>query len=521
MKISTELKEQIIALYQSGLSIRIVSDKLGVSKPTISKILKSNNIIIRKSNYQKLNLPTAKINELYQSGLSTYEIASKYNCSDETIRKIIVNIRPQKERNKRSDESISKIAKASKKNWQDPEYKKKVADGKTDEYYEILRNHSKRNFDKSLGKWVKSDEGRKRLSDIAKSLWQNPEYRAKQEVWYQERVSKLVDSLKIWTKDPIKRKAWIDKLRKTNANRASTGWVSTSQAQLYFILSDSNIDYFEEGTDTKIGPFYVVDCVIPQQQSMTKPLIVEVNGEYWHSLPHVMLKDRQKATYIRRYTSFDLLTLSELEMSNFNAVKSKLSNYGLKLNDHQFSVSDLSVKQITEHDAKTFYSIFHYSSTIRKGALTFGAHLNDKLIAVISYTYPLRRETAFNLGYDMKEVMEISRLARQTNITCKNLLSWFIGKTKKLLPDGIKCLVSFSDSTLGHTGTTYKACNFKQSGTTKPDYYYASLTSKYHKKTIWDRAKKMKLSESDYAEKHNLLKIPTEEKTRWILKLKA
>ena len=197
-----------------------------------------------------------------------------------------------------------------------------------------------------------------------------------------------------------------------------------------------------------------------------------------------------------------------------------MSGFGLDVTIIESSVSNIRIDIITEIEAKMLYSIFHYSSTIRKGATTFGAFVNNKLVAAISYTYPLRSSSAQRLGLELKEVMEISRLARKTNFICNNFASWFISKTSKMLPKTVRCLISFSDQTYGHTGTVYKAANFIEDGCISPDYSYVSVNGQYHKKTIWDRSKRMKMSEEEYAEKHGLRKIFGGPKTRWILKLK-
>jgi len=520
MAISQQAKELIIELYKQNNSIKSISKLIGISAPTISKILKSSGTQIRTGNYQSLDIDINKVNELYSSGLSTYDIAKLLGCSDEIIRKHITTIRSPKDRNKLKPESISKISQASTKNWRSDEYKQRVKLGKTNEYYDILRQHGATNYNKTLGKWISTSEAKTIISNRVKQLWLNPEYRAKQSVWFQERAKRLSELAALALSDPTKRQEWIRKLSViSTTSRASNGWVSTSQKQLYYILEDAGITFSEEGTETRICPFYVVDCIIPIQQQMKKPLIIEVNGEYWYELPHIVVRDKQKATYIRKYTDFDLLVLEELEMSNYDQVKSRLESYGITLITHKCITSNLQIRAITEEEARIFYSIFHYSSTVRSGAITFGAFYNSRLIAAISYTYPLRTQSASRLGLKLSEIMEISRLARQTNIECKNLASYLIAKTKRLLPKGIRKIISFSDSTYGHTGGVYKASGFINDGEIESDYFYLSLHGRYHKKTIWDRAKRMKMTEYDYAEKHNLVKIITGPKTRWLLTL--
>lgn len=517
MSISDEMTQNVLELYAANNSITSIQKMVGISQPTISKILKNAGVEIRKTNYQTINLDKALINQMYQSGLSTYAIAKELKVSDETIRKLIDEIRTESERNRHSEETKEKIRVSSTQLWQDDEYIKKVKSGtQTEEYKHKLSEAGKRNYHLSLGKWIQTTEAKLIISKKATALWASEVYRAKQEVWYAERGQRLAEAFKLSIQDPIKRQQWIDKLRRAHADRRTDGWISSPQKQLYYILSTSGINFHEEGQDTKIGPFYTVDCVVPIQQKMRRPLIIEVQGEYWHSLPHVLLKDRQKATYIRKHTDYDLLALDELRLQSFSDLSERLSSYGLQLIGSSCRISDLEIRKINETEAKLFYSVFHYSGTIRKGAIVFGAFLQDVLVAAISYCYPLRRETSMRLELEMREIVEISRLARRTTLTCTNLASFLISKSIKLLPTPVKCIISFSDSTYGHTGGVYKASGFVLDGTIDADYSYISLYGRYHKKTIWDRAKKMKMTEQDYAQKHGLVRVMGLPKTRWV-----
>jgi DNA-binding CsgD family transcriptional regulator len=377
MPIAETTKQTIISLYESNISIRKIRDQTGVSEPTISKILKAAGIEIRRHNYQKLQLDAAEINRLYDGGMSTYEIAARLGCSDETIRALVVTVRDPATRNRLDAESVRKIAVASRLNWADAGYRSKVAAAtSTPEYRQRLREAGIVNYASGLGRWVKTAEAKLTISAAVKRLWQNEEYRAAQVVWFAQRCEIITKASVAALKDPEKRAAWIRKLREWSAtNRRPDGWVSTSQKQLYYILQTSGIEFHEEGPDTRIGPFYVVDCVIPKQQAMARSLIVEVQGEYWHGLPHVMAKDRQKATYVRKHTDYDLLALDELRLNSFGEVEAKLAGYGLTLSSQTCKPADLTVKRISEADASLFYSIFHYTGTVRKGAVAFGAYL--------------------------------------------------------------------------------------------------------------------------------------------------
>ena len=46
--------------------------------------------------------------------------------------------------------------------------------------------------------------------------------------------------------------------------------------------------------------------------------------------------------------------------------------------------------------------------------------------------------------------------------------------------------------------------------------YYKSKHGSFHKKSVWDQAKKMKLSEAEYASKYGMQKVYGEHKSRWL-----
>ena len=501
---------EIVSQYINGSSISKLSKTYGISEYKITALLRRNNVEIRKGNGQKIILDADKINELYDQGKTAKEIGLLFGCSDETVRKHILS--PRKH-TPLSSESKHKISKASKGLWQTDEYTDKINKAtQSEEYRRKLSQASKKNYINRLDK--------KALDKLSKSLrdkWADPEYRAKQSIYFQERGERLAGISKRLRLDPSKRQKWIDKIRANNAkNRMSQPRISSTQWQLYYILERSGIEFHKEGENTKVGRFYVVDCIIPQQQGMIKPLIVEVQGEYWHGLKDVQTRDQQKKTYVRRHTNYDLLELKELNFASYVSIREQFRAFGLDLSQRDCSVGDLAIRKIDESNAQMFYSIFHYTSSVRKGAITFGAFLGKDLIAAISYTYPIRQQISKNLGKRQNEVLEISRLARATDVACHNLASYLIGQTRKMLPSAVSVIISYSDSTYGHDGTVYKAAGFTRDRVVAPDYHYECDGARYHKKTIWDRAKRMKMNEREYAAKHDLVPVATGEKHRWI-----
>ena len=513
-------KAEVIAEYLIGvLSIAKLAKKYEVSERSITLWLRKSGIEIKKTNGRELNLDAKEINDLYTSGYSTYEISKMKSCSDETVRKLIINIRPAQIRNIHTEETKSKISNSSKLLWQDQLYKEKVAKGtSTEEYRKRLSESSRKHS--TLSKWVKTEAARKTISESVKERWKTEKYRKIQERHYQDRIERLRKSSAIFFANPESKLAWKEKLKVSSvANREKPGYVSMPQKMLYDSLQISNIEYYPEGPQTRISPFYVVDCIIPIQQNMTKPLIIEVQGEYWHSLERVIIKDTQKKTYISKHTDYDLLYLTDLEVKSYDEVKNKISKYGLLFKTEEAKVSQLTLSELKEQEAEDFICKYHYLSSVRRGSVYHGVYYNNDLVWVIGYSCPIRTEVARKQNIQPNQILEISRIARKPNFICKNLASHMISKSKALLPPEIKMIISYADSTEGHTGTVYKASGFKYDGDVKPDYHYISELGRYHKKTIWDRAKKFKMSESDYALKDGLTKVKTKSKSRWVLKI--
>jgi hypothetical protein len=81
-------------------------------------------------------------------------------------------------------------------------------------------------------------------------------------------------------------------------------------------------------------------------------------------------------------------------------------------------------------------------------------------------------------------------------------------------------LVSFADTTHNHLGIIYKACNWTKDGEVTPDYWYSdNLGYVCHKKTLWNHAKKMQMTESEYCRRFNYIKVWGNKKHRFIYDL--
>ena len=205
------------------------------------------------------------------------------------------------------------------------------------------------------------------------------------------------------------------------------------------------------------------------------------------------MRDKAKFTYIERYfPEHRVAYLFEREFWERGKIESKLRSLtGLSAPDAiNFSFDDVYIDPISEtDDMRVFLSAYHYLPAV-VGKYRVGAYIGDKLVACCLFGIPRNRASGD---------LELTRLCIHPQYQKKNFGSWLISRAVATLPKGKK-LVSFADTTAGHTGTVYKAANWDFDGEVEPDYWYESEDGfVMHKQTLYRRACKLSTKEADYA----------------------
>lgn len=105
-----------------------------------------------------------------------------------------------------------------------------------------------------------------------------------------------------------------------------------------------------------------------------------------------------------------------------------------------------------------------------------GLFEDNNLIGVCAFACPCSENVRASVfGVEHKDwVTELHRL-HILDITPKNTESWFISRALKLLKQvkpQIRAVISFSDTTIGHEGTIYKATNAYRLGHTGSAIFY-------------------------------------------------
>lgn len=140
-----------------------------------------------------------------------------------------------------------------------------------------------------------------------------------------------------------------------------------------------------------------------------------------------------------------------------------------------------TVDRIASSEAKKYIRENHYSRSCHNGpSPCYGLFDGEVLIGVLCFATPCSENVrSWALGPDEKDAtVELHRLFIE-DVTPKNAETFFISRClKRLKADRpkTKIVVSFSDSTQGHSGTIYAAANFIRTGSTGRAVFYRDAT---------------------------------------------
>lgn len=189
----------------------------------------------------------------------------------------------------------------------------------------------------------KSETSSQTQSARSKDKWQDPQYR-NNILSHQDKVNTISsETTKLQWQDPsfrehvsntnreITANMWQDPLyrEKHAIGRLNCPKVSLIQLALYQILDELGIKHFREYLDKATDPEclmgpWTFDCVIPKDIT----ILIEVQGDYWHSLPESVIRDTRKAEYVKSLgNQYRLEYIWEHEFDDLEAVKSRIKSW--------------------------------------------------------------------------------------------------------------------------------------------------------------------------------------------------
>jgi GNAT superfamily N-acetyltransferase len=248
---------------------------------------------------------------------------------------------------------------------------------------------------------------------------------------------------------------------------------------------------------------------------------VECQGEYWHNRPNAIRNDKSKSSYIVNNFShkYEVKYIWEHEFACQDKVIETIK-YWLGAQQTQltkFATADITIKPSPADDYRLLLSKYHYLPNAGRGGLAYGAYLGDVLMAACVFSPLVRQNIHQTLRCKPNEVRELSRLCIHPQYQKKNFASWFVSRCLKLLPAQFSTIISYCDTTFNHDGAIYKACNFTQDATVKPDYWYVDKSGwVMHKQTLYRHATRIQMTEREYAELNGYSKVYGFEKLRFV-----
>ena len=338
-------------------------------------------------------------------------------------------------------------------------------------------------------------------SNVMKEIWNIPGFREKASTRAKEHFKNL------WQNDEFR-----IKMAKIRSNMPK---FSSLQVSLNEILRSKNIEFINE---YQVGP-WTFDCYLPEYDTL-----IEVQGEYWHSIPKSIANDNAKASYIDKYTNHRLLYLFEREFYGYMVISNKLQQFinNEKSIIEEFEFDEIAIKIEPNDVIRNFLFNYHYLGTVRNG-MNICFYFNDILIGVSVISSCVRSETPRKHSIDPKKARELVRFCIHPKYQKKNFASWMLSKSIKIIKSLNKYIriYSFADPTVGHNGTIYKASNWIFDGYSEKSYYYRDNNGWIiHKKSLYNMAVKMSMTEKEYADLYYYSKIHTLPKMRFYYDLK-
>ena len=138
------------------------------------------------------------------------------------------------------------------------------------------------------------------------------------------------------------------------------------------------------------------------------------------------------------------------------------------------------IKTCNFSDIRHIFEEYHYKKGAMGGGISvcFAMFMDGNLVGGSVMGKP-RHEKKY------KKCIDIRRMACLDSSPC-NSESWFLSQIIKWCASNTdyNYVLSYSDKTVGHTGTIYKAANFKNIGETTPTKYVEFGDKTYHPRSL-------------------------------------
>lgn len=127
----------------------------------------------------------------------------------------------------------------------------------------------------------------------------------------------------------------------------------------------------------------------------------------------------------------------------------------------------MEVSAITSREAREMVVANHYLHRAPPVSFCYGLHSDGELVGVVTFGTPPSRHALISACASSPEsVIELNRLWVHDKMP-RNTESWFVSRALAMLPPRI--VISYADTSHGHTGYIYRALGFNYAGWTDMD----------------------------------------------------
>lgn len=261
--------------------------------------------------------------------------------------------------------------------------------------------------------------------------------------------------------------------------------------------------------------------------------VVECLGVYWHGYDQTgierhyyeeILIDAYKRIGISCMVVWEDETWDDMSLLTEKLAVFTSSTVSEPTSVVDFSITDAVVSRSTNPAVYNFLSEYHYAGCGRGASCSYTASINNVIIAVAKFSPPVRQTIRKSDGVGDVSVIELDRFCINPDYQKHNMASYFMSRALGLLkvdrPD-ISVVVSYADPAAGHNGAIYKASNWTAIGKTSTSHVYECQGGVVmNKKTLYNRARAVGLTEKEYADKNGAKKVSLPPKLKFVYKLR-
>ena len=175
----------------------------------------------------------------------------------------------------------------------------------------------KQKIRESLKRYCQTPEGKIKRSKAAKKNWQNSEYRKQRSEWLQNKwkEEEFRESVSKFQRSKVNSEETKEKMSKARIQFLKNNdfdWLKPSSIELKVKeqLDMLGIRYIQQKMIVFENRIFYLDFYIPHLR-----LVIECNGDYWHSLPERVERDKILEKYVKS-TGRDIIFIWEHEIND-------------------------------------------------------------------------------------------------------------------------------------------------------------------------------------------------------------